>query len=957
MERRTFKRGLMTRAQVKGRLVYSPKPQNDQPWVWWLSPVASFFSGLMWGESAKLLNDQKTTNVNVVNRREIMRRSSLFLTLMMALLLSFGLANAQLGNIYISSVSGDYGGGAEDTLRTGTAIVWTINFANGTGSKVTASNNGFRVFSPDGATWNNIDSTGVAEAAGVWTAAYGANLFFYGPATNPGSGALGDTLGFGGFDTRNPAVGLAPGFNGPALTITLGAPGLSEASSGKRLCITESGYGPNDAWLWATESGSDNPIWGPPGSPYGGPVCYTVFKVPNECPNFTNCPGSLSFNHCASASYDFNAVDPPYTGAPSGDPITYSKVSGPGTVNAGTGMWNYAPTLADVGTAQTLVVGATDGICGGTTQCSVPLTFTNVTPTFTAGCNANTNVGKGTSGSVDMNATAGDCDPFSFSITGVTPTPVGTYSINASTGVITFNTANSDGGTTYDFTVQVTDGKGTSTCHTFFNVLIVEPFELQIEKTHRTVQGAHELVCVTLNKGSEAMWGFDFLIAYDNTALSFVSAIEGDIYTECGWEYFNYRYGANGNCGNACPKGLLRVIGLAETNNGPNHPRCNKLSELPGDLFCLDFLVTNDRTFECQYAPVRFYWNDCGDNSIAYNPSDDPTGFVQAQAISREIHEFDGFTGNIANGNTGFPTYYGAQNTCLAGGGDGKPAPIRFLDLINGGVDIACVDSIDDRGDVNLNGVSNEVADAVLFTNYFVYGMGVFTVNAAGQIAATDVNVDGLVLSVADLVYLIRIVVGDAQPYPKPAPVESVLKISAKGILSIEDVQVGAASIVLAGNVEPTLLANGMKLEYAYDETNNVTRTLIYSMERGRSFTGEFLNVKGSDIVGVEMATFEGAPILAKEVELPTEFALDQNYPNPFNPKTRISFRLPVASDYALTIYNVTGQKVTEFVGSHEAGQVDIDVDAANYSSGVYFYKLIADKGKFTQTKKMVLVK
>jgi hypothetical protein len=59
MERRTFKRGLMTRAQMKGRLNSSPKPQNDRLWVWWLSPVACFFSGQLWGETANILDDQK----------------------------------------------------------------------------------------------------------------------------------------------------------------------------------------------------------------------------------------------------------------------------------------------------------------------------------------------------------------------------------------------------------------------------------------------------------------------------------------------------------------------------------------------------------------------------------------------------------------------------------------------------------------------------------------------------------------------------------------------------------------------------------------------------------------------------------------------------------------------------------------------------------------------------------
>jgi hypothetical protein len=448
------------------------------------------------------------------------------------------------------------------------------------------------------------------------------------------------------------------------------------------------------------------------------------------------------------------------------------------------------------------------------------------------------------------------------------------------------------------------------------------------------------------------MWGFDLLIAYDNSALSLVGVLEGDIYADCGWEYFNWRFGANGNCSNACPSGLVRVVGLAETNNGPNHPLCYLPPTLPEELFCLDFLVTNDRTFECQYVPVRFFWVDCGDNTISFNPSDDPTGLEQRLAVSRAIYDFDFFAGDISNGSTGFPSYYGAQDFCLEGGGDGKPAPVRFIDFINGGVDIVCADSIDDRGDINLNGLSNEVADAVLFTNYFVYGLAVFTVNVQGQIAATDVNADGLVLSVADLVYLIRIVIGDALPYAKLAPVAVNYTYNSQGVMSVKDnVQIGGAFVVVAGEMTPRLLADNMEMVYAYDGSN--TRVLVWS-RLGNNFTGDFLNVSGQ-VVSIDMATFEGQPV-ALEV-LPTEFSLNQNYPNPFNPRTRISFALPTASDYTLTIYNVTGQKVTEFTGSHAAGNVEIDVDAANYSSGVYFYKLIADNGRFTETKKMVLVK
>ncbi|MEW5993523.1 MAG: T9SS type A sorting domain-containing protein, partial [Candidatus Zixiibacteriota bacterium] len=126
---------------------------------------------------------------------------------------------------------------------------------------------------------------------------------------------------------------------------------------------------------------------------------------------------------------------------------------------------------------------------------------------------------------------------------------------------------------------------------------------------------------------------------------------------------------------------------------------------------------------------------------------------------------------------------------------------------------------------------------------------------------------------------------------------------------------------------------------------------LVYTLE-GNSFTGEFHQTTG-EIVSIEMATREGNPVVAELI--PENFALHQNYPNPFNPATTISFSLPVASDYELTIYNVNGQVVKSFVGKHDAGVVEISWEAGSHASGVYFYKLIA--GSYSATKKMVLLK
>ena len=481
-----------------------------------------------------------------------------------------------------------------------------------------------------------------------------------------------------------------------------------------------------------------------------------------------------------------------------------------------------------------------------------------------------------------------------------------------------------------------------TTSRSLWELLVV-----MIEKTHNTLQGQHEYVSVTLEFGIYEMGGFDFLIAYDASALTFTEATPGQLLEDCDWEYFTYRYGPFGNCGDACPSGLLRIIAIAETNNGPYHPSCFLPDSLPATLFTLDFLVTDDRTFECTYVPIRFFWMDCGDNAISSKDGD-------ILYIDRKIYDFEGNLIWDEEDDDVYPEadripWVGAPDYCLNPDPD-KPSPIRFIDFVFGGIDIVCAESLDARGDINLNGVSNEVADAVLFSNYFIYGLGVFHINFDGQVAATDVNADGMVLTVGDLVYQIRIIVGDAPPYPKLAPVTADYNVE-DGIVSV-DAEMGAAYVVAEGDVTPTLLADNMEMKYAYDADEDVTRILVYSMEKGQTFAGAFLDVEGK-VVSIEMATYEGAPVTS--TLLPTEFALHQNYPNPFNPITTISFALPVATDYELAIYNVMGQEVVTFSGHSEPGIVKVDWDASDYASGVYLYKLTA--GNFTDTKKMVLLK
>ena len=87
-----------------------------------------------------------------------------------------------------------------------------------------------------------------------------------------------------------------------------------------------------------------------------------------------------------------------------------------------------------------------------------------------------------------------------------------------------------------------------------------------------------------------------------------------------------------------------------------------------------------------------------------------------------------------------------------------------------------------------------------------------------------------------------------------------------------------------------------------------------------------------------------------------TDFQLKQNYPNPFNPTTKISWQSSVGSQQTLKVFDVLGNEIATLVDEYKpAGNYDVDFDASNLSSGVYFYTL--SSGKYTETKKIILLK
>ena len=102
--------------------------------------------------------------------------------------------------------------------------------------------------------------------------------------------------------------------------------------------------------------------------------------------------------------------------------------------------------------------------------------------------------------------------------------------------------------------------------------------------------------------------------------------------------------------------------------------------------------------------------------------------------------------------------------------------------------------------------------------------------------------------------------------------------------------------------------------------------------------------------------SFEYSKVVEVEINLLSEFSLSQNYPNPFNPTTKIGFSIPQKSNVTLKVFDVLGNEVRTLNDEvMESGYHQVEFDAKDLTSGIYFYKL--QTGTLVEIKKMILLK
>ncbi|RJP70965.1 MAG: T9SS C-terminal target domain-containing protein [Ignavibacteriales bacterium] len=167
--------------------------------------------------------------------------------------------------------------------------------------------------------------------------------------------------------------------------------------------------------------------------------------------------------------------------------------------------------------------------------------------------------------------------------------------------------------------------------------------------------------------------------------------------------------------------------------------------------------------------------------------------------------------------------------------------------------------------------------------------------------------------------------------------------------------------------------------EYYEDAMNNrsklrfadITDSLFYTVSLPDSFVAysfSYVNERNIWLCGKDGKIFKynTTPVNVIEINSVETISLSQNFPNPFNPVTKIKYTIPTSpqpSPYQgegvrvrLKVYDILGNEVATLVNKEQpTGEHEVEFNANNLSSGIYFYVL--NFGNQRLSKKMCLIK
>ncbi len=237
----------------------------------------------------------------------------------------------------------------------------------------------------------------------------------------------------------------------------------------------------------------------------------------------------------------------------------------------------------------------------------------------------------------------------------------------------------------------------------------------------------------------------------------------------------------------------------------------------------------------------------------------------------------------------------------------------------------------------------------------------IFTINTAGSFFDEAISADGSSLLTSGkavharafgnggLAYNVSVDTSDSN-----IPVELV---SLKASIDNNNVTLNWATATETNNKGFQVERKSLNTDYrqiAFVEGNGTTtQPHQYRLEDKNLNSGKYTyRLKQIDFNGKSDYSNE----IEADVKSPADYSLLQNYPNPFNPSTTIKYSIPKKNYVSLIVYDLLGNEAAILVDEAKpAGNYEVEFDASNLSSGVYFYKLQA--GSFMQTKKMIVLR
>ncbi|MBK7091315.1 MAG: hypothetical protein IPH59_06280 [bacterium] len=354
--------------------------------------------------------------------------------------------------------------------------------------------------------------------------------------------------------------------------------------------------------------------------------------------------------------------------------------------------------------------------------------------------------------------------PYKWSVQPVGEAPVGQFQVLGQyNGSFQFTPSTEDTGKQYLFAVTATDNSEIQVSSQFaVRIDSRIPTVIEIEKEHNSLQGQWEYVSVSKTSGVVTAGSFNFKICYNGEGLKFDTLTLSDTLSKLGWTCTL----SQARTGSFGPLGLQAASIQVQASS-----TAGRATAVPdAALFTIKFYITNDRMYECQFIPILFAWSSIYDNSFTSNESD--SLFSCLQVIDYEGRDmtapfsFADCTDRNSNNLAG--PCRNARNV------PGTVTDVPNIVFRNGGIDIVCAGlDYEPPGDMNLNGIAYEIADFELMSRWLAFGDSALDRNPQfreAQFAASDANQDGTVGSVGDMVYLARVVIGDALPFPKLYP-------------------------------------------------------------------------------------------------------------------------------------------------------------------------------------------